>query len=102
VRVVVRDNPEAGRYEGWLGDTRAGFAEYRLTGGRIVFTHTEVDDAFAGQGVASAIAEAALDDVRDRRQLRVVPRCPFIRGWIERHPTYADLVDGGSPPVGGE
>ena len=22
----------------------------------------------------------------------VVPQCPFVRGWIERHPDYADLV----------
>lgn len=93
--IVVRDNSEAGRYEGWSGDTLAGFAEYRLVGDRIVFTHTEVDDAFGGQGVGSAIAAWALDDVRARGQLRVVPRCPFIRGWIERHPAYADLVDGG-------
>lgn len=100
--IIVRDNPEAGRYEGWSDDTRAGFAEYRISGARIVFTHTEVDEAFAGQGVGSAIAREALDDVRDRRHLRVVPRCPFIRGWIERHPTYADLVDGGISPSGRE
>jgi predicted GNAT family acetyltransferase len=94
VVIVVVDNREASRYEGWSGDTLAGFAEYRLVGERIVFTHTEVDDAFGGQGVGSAIAAWALDDVRERGQLRVVPRCPFIRGWIERHPAYADLVDG--------
>jgi predicted GNAT family acetyltransferase len=98
--IVVRDNPEAGRYEGWSDGILAGFAEYRVVGGRIIFTHTVVDEAFEGQGVGSAIAEWALDDVRERGQLRVVPRCPFIRGWIDRHPTYADLVDGGSPPTG--
>ena len=100
--IVVRDNPEAGRYEGWSGESLAGFAEYRVNGSRIVFTHTEVADEFEGQGVASAIAQWALDDVRERGQLRVVPRCPFIRGWIDRHPTYADLVDGGAPPAGRE
>ncbi len=100
--IVVRDNPDAGRYEGWSGDTLAGFAEYRIAGGRIIFTHTEVDDAFAGQGVGSAIAGWALDDVRARVRLTVVPRCPFIRGWIDRHPAYADLVQGGNPPAGGE
>jgi predicted GNAT family acetyltransferase len=100
--IVVRDNQEAGRYEGWSGETLAGFAEYRIVGGRIIFTHTEVAEAFEGQGVASALAQWALDDVRSRGQLRVVPRCPFIRGWIDRHPTYADLVDGGAPPAGRE
>jgi len=23
----------------------------------------------------------------------VLPRCPFIRGWIDKHPDYQDLVD---------
>jgi predicted GNAT family acetyltransferase len=100
--IVVRDNPEAGRYEGWVDGALAGFAEYRIVGGRIIFTHTEVDEAFEGQGIGSALAGGALDDVRERVQLPVVPRCPFIRGWIERHPTYADLVDGGTPAAGGE
>ena len=38
--------------------------------------------------------ETTLDDVRARGSLRVVPRCPFIRSWIEKHPDYADLVHG--------
>jgi uncharacterized protein len=100
--IVVRNNPEAGRYEGWVDGALAGFAEYRVVGGRIIFNHTEVDEAFAGQGVASAIAQWALDDVRERVQLPVVPRCPFIRGWIDRHPPYADLVGGETPAPGGE
>lgn len=97
--IVVRNNPDDGRYEGWVDGALAGFAAYRIVGGRIIFTHTEVDSSFEGQGVGSAIAAGALDDVREHVQLPVVPRCPFIRGWIERHPTYADLVDGGNPPT---
>jgi predicted GNAT family acetyltransferase len=90
--VETRDNPEESRYEGWVDGKLAGFAAYRLEPGRIVFTHTEVDDAYEGQGVGSTIARFALDDVRARGDLRVVPRCPFIRGWIEKHPDYQDLV----------
>jgi len=40
------------------------------------------------------VARHALDDVRERGSLRVVPQCPFIRSWIEKHPEYADLVSG--------
>jgi predicted GNAT family acetyltransferase len=35
--------------------------------------------------------QAALDDVRARGG-SVVASCPFVRGWIERHQQYADLV----------
>ena len=92
-RVTVRltDHPEKARYEAWLADELAGFAAYRLTNGQITFTHTEVGDAYEGQGVGGALARYALDDAR-KRGLCVDPRCPFIASWIEKHPDYADLV----------
>ncbi|WP_205698150.1 GNAT family N-acetyltransferase [Conexibacter sp. SYSU D00693] len=91
VEVLVTDVPEATRYEARVGDELAGFAVYARYGSRTVFLHTEVDPAFEGQGVGSVLARGALDAVRDAGG-EVVPLCPFIRGWIERHPDYADLV----------
>ena len=60
----------------------------------MIFTHTEVEDRFEGQGVGSALARFALDDVRAAGTRKVLPLCPFIKGWIEKHPDYADLVYG--------
>jgi predicted GNAT family acetyltransferase len=91
VDVIVADVPDRRRFEARIGDELAGFSEYTLGDGTIVFTHTQVDDAFEGRGVGGALARGALDSARERG-LAVVPRCPFIRGWIERHPDYADLV----------
>ncbi len=79
------------RYEIRVGETRAGLAVYRDEPGRRVFTHTEVDPAFEGRGLGSRLAAFALDDTR-AEGLRVVPVCPFIAAYIERHPQYADLV----------
>ncbi len=87
----VIDNPQASRYEIHVDGRLAGFVEYRNRPGRIVFTHTEVDAEYEGKGVGSALARGALDDVR-ARGLAVVPGCPFIKGWISRHPGYEDLV----------
>ena len=89
--IDVTDNAAEHRYEAHLDGTLAGFAEYRDRPGRRIFVHPEVDDAFEGHGVGGALAAAALDDVR-RLGLAVVPRCPFISAYIERHPEYADLV----------
>ena len=89
--VTVRDQPEVERYEVWVDGRRAGLAAYRIDGEVIVFTHTEVDDAYEGQGLGGRLARYALDDAR-ARGLDVLPLCPFIRGWIKRHPDYADLV----------
>jgi uncharacterized protein len=88
----VRDNPEAGRYELGDGDRVVGVASYERRGDTWVFTHTEVDPDEGVSGLGSTLVRGALDDVRTRGG-RVVPHCPFVRGWIERHPEYAELVD---------
>ncbi len=90
----VTRNDDAARYEAHIDGALAGFAQYQLTDDLIVFTHTEVDRAFEGQGVGSAIARAALDDVRASAQRKVLPVCPFISGWIGKHRDYTDLVYG--------
>ena len=76
--VITVINNEAGhRYEAWLGEVLGGFSHYGLDGGTTTFTHTQVADAFEGQGVASTLIRAALDDVRAGARLNVRPLCPF-------------------------
>ena len=88
---TVRDAPDDDRYEIRDGDRLLGVAAYQLRGDEIRFTHTEVNPDAGESGLGSRLVRAALDDVRGRG-LRVVPLCSFVRGWIERHPDYADLV----------
>jgi predicted GNAT family acetyltransferase len=95
--VRVTDNPDARRYEARVGDRVVGYVMYQLEPGRIVFTHTETDASAQGQGIGSLLAAGALDDAR-ARGLSVTPRCPFIRSFIQRHPSYRDLVTGRPRP----
>jgi predicted GNAT family acetyltransferase len=90
--VSVRDNPDQSRFEAFVDDQPAGFSAYALSDGVIAFTHTEVDDAFEGHGVGSALVRHALDQVRADGTRRVRPLCPFVRAWIDRHPDYQDLT----------
>lgn len=90
--VVTSKNSDQHRYEAHVDGELAGFAEYQLTDAMVVFTHTEVDDRFEGQGVGSALARFGLDDVRAEGTRTVLPLCPFIKGWIGKHPDYADLI----------
>jgi predicted GNAT family acetyltransferase len=87
----VKDNPELHRYEIRLDGEVAGFATYRLRDGVVVFRHTEIDPAYEGHGLGSRLARAALDDARTSGR-SVVPMCPFIKSYIDRHPEYLDLV----------
>src|SRR2546428_373362 len=92
--VVVEDNPEASRYEAWLGDRIAGIAEYELRDqrGPIIFVHTEVLPDVEGLGIGGRLARGALDDVR-RRGLRLIAECEFIAAYLQRHHEYDDLID---------
>jgi uncharacterized protein len=87
----VVDVPEASRYELRVEGRPVGIAAYHRRGNRIAFTHTEVEDSCEGCGFGSRLAAAALDDAR-RQGLEVVPFCPFMAGYIRRHPEYDDLV----------
>jgi predicted GNAT family acetyltransferase len=89
--VTVIDVPEWGRFEVHVDGRPAGFAAYRISPGTITFTHTEIDNAYEGRGLGSTLAQAALDAAR-ARGLTVRPDCPFVRGWIDRHPDYQNLV----------
>lgn len=90
--IDVQDNPQQSRYEIHVDGELAGFAEYKLHGDHVTFTHTEVDDAFEGQGLGSKLARGALDGA-SAAGLAVHPACPFIARYIKRHPKpYLDLV----------
>ncbi|GAA4954615.1 GNAT family N-acetyltransferase [Actinoplanes utahensis] len=92
MNLTVEDVPERERFEARdeAGEL-AGVVTYQVTGPIIVYTHTEVDPRFEGQGAGSALARAVMDDAR-RRNRTVVPMCPFLSGWLDKHPEYEKLV----------
>ena len=81
---TVTRNDEASRYEIHVGETLAGFAEIKLREGEILFTHTEVDPAFQGHGLASILAGEALADAAASDQT-IVPYCPYIARFLTRN-----------------
>jgi predicted GNAT family acetyltransferase len=91
---TVVEVPDATRYEIRVDDTTAGFVEYHRFRDEIAFLHTEIDPAYEGKGLGSVLARHVLDAAREAH-LAVLPYCPFIRGWMVRHPDYLDLVPDG-------
>ena len=86
----VRNNEAAGRYELEV-EGRLALAAYRIRDGRITFTHTEVPDALEGRGIGSKLVAAALEDAR-AQGLKVVPACPFVKHFMDKHPETGDLL----------
>jgi len=88
----VHDNRDRQRYEIREDGELAGFVQYNMRGGRLILVHTEIDDAHEGHGLASILVRGALDDIRIRG-LHIVPICPYVERFIQKHPDYDDLVD---------
>ncbi|MFJ9641663.1 GNAT family N-acetyltransferase [Streptomyces sp. NPDC004244] len=86
------------RYDLLVGAEHAGRTEYRDRGVQRVFHHTEVDAAFAGQGLAPLLVGEALADVR-RSGMRLVPVCPYVAAYLERHREFDDITDPVTPEV---
>ncbi len=90
-RIEVADAPDRERYELSIEGAVVGFTAYRTRPGLIAFIHTEVDERLEGRGLAGRLIRFALEDAR-ARGLAVLPFCPFVKGFIERHREFEALV----------
>ena len=97
---VVLDDEAAQRFDATIGGDHAGSIEYVVTHGRLALIHTEVLPEYEGKGVGSGLVRFAIAEAR-RRDLRVVPTCPFVRSYVESHPETHDVVIG-MPPARSE
>ena len=88
----VVHNREQLRYEVYSDGALAGFTQYYRTGDRVVFTHTEIDKAFSGQGLGKVLAGEALDDVVAGGKV-IVPMCEFIAGYLKKTDKYDGHVE---------
>ena len=88
---VVTDNTDRHRFEISVAGRVAGFVDYERREGEVEMTHAEIHDGHEGEGLGSILVAAALDAVR-ADGLLVVPTCPFVAKYVQRHDEYADLV----------
>jgi uncharacterized protein len=91
---TVTDVPERERFEIAIDGATVGFAQYRRAPGTISFVHTQIEREHEGEGLAATLVTAALDAAR-AEGLDVLPFCPYVRGFIDRHREYLDLVPAG-------
>lgn len=86
----ISHNESAQRFEaridGWLCR-----CDYRLVDDVMHLVHTEVPPALEGRGIAARLVAAALDHAR-ARQLKVLPRCSYVRVYMQRHPETQSLL----------
>jgi uncharacterized protein len=89
--ISVRDNPRASQFELRVNGVFAGYVTYRDARSGRAFEHTVIATEYQGMGLASQLIRSALDEARAAGRT-VLPFCPFVRSFIQRHPAYVDLV----------
>lgn len=89
--ISITRNDAGARYEIRQGGELVGIADYFDDDGVRAFQHTEVDPARRGLGLAGKLVGYALRDTREAG-LRVDAVCPYVAGFIRRHPQYRDLL----------
>jgi uncharacterized protein len=87
----ITNNRETDRFE-YVAARGDAFLAYRRAPDRLTLVHTVVSDELEGEGVGSALVRTALTYAEDEH-LAVVPTCPFVAGWLERHPDRAAELD---------
>ncbi|MBG7697570.1 N-acetyltransferase [Streptomyces sp. MC1] len=96
--VQVVDDREDRQYVLCLDGVRAGTMSYRVVGGRRVLGHTEVDEAYRGQGLSQILIQAVLDDLQEKGQKATV-YCPAVDRFIKQRVKYADVIDPSHPGI---
>lgn len=84
-------NDALSRFELHSNGQLVGFIDYRLLDHVIELPHTEVDPAHSGKGYGQQLVQFALRDAQ-HEGYQVIPSCPFVARYIQRHPEFAELV----------
>ena len=86
----VANNVKKFRFEVVSG-AQVSKLEYRLGRYTLDLVHTEVPEELQDQGIGSSLVDAALNHAR-ANGLKVIPSCPFVAAYVERHPEWEDII----------
>ena len=87
---AVTNNEDAGQFEANV-DGKTALLAYKRMGNSMVLNHVEVPTELEGRGIASKLSLTALEFAR-MEHLEVVPVCPYVAGYLRKHPEYHDLL----------
>lgn len=90
--VELRKDEAARLYEALIDGRVVGDLAYETAGGRVSLTHSYVDEGRRHQGIASALARYALEDLRTSEG-KVGIYCGFVADYVREHPEFSDTVD---------
>jgi len=86
----IKHDTEQNRFVSYV-DCYEAVVEYTLKDSVIDLYRTFTPHHLRGKGVAGKIVKYALEHARENN-LRVIPTCSYVKGYIERHENYKELL----------
>lgn len=91
-RIALEETDTKGRYVFEEGGFTAELTFSKAGAALLILDHTEVPDAFRGEGVGQALVTRAVADARGAG-MKILPLCPFAAEQFRRHPDWADVLE---------
>ena len=86
------NNEKNGHFEAFDSESVAGRMFYVWAGDhKFIIDHTEVNEAFAGQGVGKKLVMKAVEYARDNN-LKIIPLCPFAKSVFDKVEEIQDVL----------
>lgn len=89
-QINLIDNKSIHNFELWV-DGQRSFIDYEIKGGKAFLLHTEVPKEQEGRGIAAALVEKTFQYL-DENRLKIVPRCAYVKSYLERHSEWKRLL----------
>ena len=86
MEILFKEN-EVYAMEEWK---KVGYLQYEEEGKLWQASHTEVDTAYGGRGIAGKLVDKLADEARLRNK-KIYPSCPYVAKKFDQDPKYKDL-----------
>ncbi|WP_130803869.1 GNAT family N-acetyltransferase [Acinetobacter ihumii] len=92
MNIQQKDDGKHGAFELHDSETLAGEMVYTWAGEKmLIIDHTDVADAYRGQGVGRKLLDAVVDFAR-KNQIKVIPLCPYAKSVFDKDPSIRDVL----------
>lgn len=92
IEVKQNNDEKHGSFEAVIDGNRAGLMTYTWAGeDRFIIDHTEVEDAYNGQGVGKEMLIKAVEFARENSK-KIIPLCPFAKATFQKNEDLRDVL----------
>lgn len=90
-QITVVFEPELNRSAAYIDGKHVGECEFTVEGSVWSITHTGVDPAYGGRGIAKMLVMKVIEEARGQ-QVRIIPVCSYAKRVMEGKEEFLDVL----------